>query len=857
MRRLLLMGMLCPLLAAAQEVKPIVSADYLALIGNDSVIARKNKTIDSTNNINQSKLRFFGRYNGNSIIKKIHVGAYNEITLHPQNTEYLYFSGSATAAIEIKSRNNIPVVQHEYVQGRSMSGALTWRGAETDELFSYGPSITSLEYDGTNYPYDINGKLAVAGNGIAARGYNNSIFRTASMLSHAVALQANYKKDYYHTLSTAFKAGQSRENTFIAGNKNKADNFSASLNALLNKLSISGSYNFRQERFTHNNRNGFLNRVYQQSLLTPFSFDNSQGNKLGIAQQRSYSAAGDNSLFLLANNDHSFLQQQRSGNIVLEHNIKGSNGAGSIKVSQSFEKLEQRSNEGYEAGTAFFKNGMAVNRNTRDANYYLQARAEYRIYKIMDNNRMDALLTANYLYANNRSGITYLTANKHYNYQRSSNDFSLAFNPLYNGYKFFAGINLVNKIYSSNTSTADNFFLPAVSFSAKIDDIFNLESVAARFSGGFTRFNSELPIDKSFAANSLLQYSAVNSLQYLPVKEVNSFDNLRAIEHREYTARVELSYNYKVSLVMDLYSRYNYNDVFPVLNGGELQLTNIADHRNRGIELELNLYPRLWNTNGLSFTNTISWVKYRSKVLQVNAGYNYTAIAGFSDVHKAIVKDEPLGVIIGNSFLKDASGATIIGADGFPLVNSVPSVIGNPIPDFTMKMAHRLNIKKWDFNLDWEWRKGGDIWNGTAAMLDYYGRSASSALLRNTANYIFNGVQSNGSHNNIPVNFYDPTKPFEQNRWVRYGPAGIAEEYIQKGDCLRLNNVAVTYKPFIKRIRQQQLSFTLSANNILLWSAYKGVDATQLLNDVAGTTGLDFFNLPSYKSFGFLVSLQF
>jgi hypothetical protein len=353
-----------------------------------------------------------------------------------------------------------------------------------------------------------------------------------------------------------------------------------------------------------------------------------------------------------------------------------------------------------------------------------------------------------------------------------------------------------------------------------------------------------------------VQYAAATAMQHLPLTEANSFNNLRAIENKEYNTGIELSYKGRTTLSVDYFTRQTNDDIFPVMNGSQLQLVNMADHRNRGIEVGLDLYSKYTSRNTLSFSNSFSFTTYRATITAVKAGYNFTPIAGFSDVHKAIVKDAPLGAIVGNSFLKDAYNNIIIGTDGFPLVNNTASVIGNPAPDFTVKMTNTANWKTLGLSIDWEWRKGGDMWNGTAAMLDYYGRSENSAALRNTTNYIFKGVDVSGKSNTIPVSFYNPALPVQQNRWVRYGPTGVAASYIQKGDCIRLNNISFSFKPKIKK-HLQQLTFSLYASNIILWSAYKGADVNQLLNDQTGTSGLDFFNIPSYHTIGFSVSSKF
>ena len=853
MKQLLLMAILLPILSFAQEVQPILSKDYLALITNDSITSKKNKTIDTTNSIEKSSLRYLGKtYSDGAVIRNIITSGDAILKLQPLYSTYLTLTGTATSSFLLQYTNRIPAVQQQYVQGRCANGAFQWQGPETNELFSYGPSVSSLEFDGSNYSYDTNGRLVGNGfgNGQKATIYNNTILRTGTLYSHSVMLQARYRKGYSKTLTGNIKATQAREHTIIISNTNKTDNFSASLEAMLKGFTVGGNYAWHQQRGSNNNRSGFLNRAYRSALLSPVSFSNAQSTIIGT-DQRSYSQQSDNPLFLLRENNHSFLEQQHTGSFSLEQKFRG----GYVNVVQTINKLQQQSNEGYLPGTAFFENGMDINRSINNSNYLLQAHAEYTVSNIGE--YINALLAINYNYVTAHSAINYLPQHSFYRYQRSSNDLSVGLYPSYRKYDITAGLNLINKIYASNTSLKNSYFLPAVSFYTNFTRPFNLRDFYVKIAGSYNRFKNELPVNKSFASYNQVRYPVADALQYLSLTEIATYDNLLPVDHKEYSANATISYKNKIGLYIDWFSRYNFHDIFPVINGNKLQLMNLADHRNRGIELQLNFNSSgAWSKKKISFSSTLSFVTWRSKVMQVVSGYNLTPLAGFSNVHTAIAEGLPLGSIIGNSFLKDADGTTIIGTDGFPLVNNTMSVIGNPVPDFTMKMTHSLSWKQWDFAIDWEWKKGGDRWNGTQALLDYYGRSASSAALRNTSNYIFDGVQLNGSHNVVPVNFYDPSKPISSNRWVRYGDSGVAEDYIQPADCIRLNNVAFSYKPAIKKYLQR-LSFTLSASNIIIWSAYKGSDPNQLLNDQPGTTGLDFFNLPSYHSYCFTVSLQF
>ena len=198
----------------------------------------------------------------------------------------------------------------------------------------------------------------------------------------------------------------------------------------------------------------------------------------------------------------------------------------------------------------------------------------------------------------------------------------------------------------------------------------------------------------------------------------------------------------------------------------------------------------------------------------------------------------------------------MIGQDGFPLVNNQPSVIGNPTPDYTLKFSHVATWQAFSLNIDWEFRKGGDRWNGTAAALDYDGRSTATAAQRDITGYVFAGKLQNGGKNAIPVAFYDPALPVGQNRWVRYGYTGVAESYIQKGDNIRVHTLSLAYDLKIRKCLQR-IRLTAYAQNLILWSTYKGADPNQLLYDQPGSGGLDFFNLPSTTTYGASASIQF
>lgn len=211
---------------------------------------------------------------------------------------------------------------------------------------------------------------------------------------------------------------------------------------------------------------------------------------------------------------------------------------------------------------------------------------------------------------------------------------------------------------------------------------------------------------------------------------------------------------------------------------------------------------------------------------------------------------------MGSYYERNAEGKLIIDDYGYPVKASGMKIIADPTPDFVMKFSHQINYKMFALNINWEWKKGGQVWNGTQAVLDYYGRSQTSGDERIIKNYVFEGVNSNGNANQIPVDFYNPNLAVGDNRWTRYGFLGVAENYVEKSDYVRINDITLSAYFDIGNFRRA-LGVSFYVNNIFLWQANQGVDSNQNFYDFDNSRGLDFFNLPSFKTYGCTVSFKF
>ena len=836
-----------PTVLAAQvntSVDPIISKDYTEQVRK---LRSSIDPIDSVSYARNTILRMRGRFLPNAQVSRLKI-ADGLVEISPSITRYLKLSGSYSGTIELKSHNRLPELQNTYAQGRSSNGSLVWNGPETGEVFSYGPALSNLEFDGGSYPYDQSGKLVPvgAGNGKAATAYHEKLFRTAIVHSHQLKIESELYRYGSRAWNFNLKAGHGNEQNIIRENKGSFSNLTTELSTSIKWLTLNGTYRYNHDERSNGNRNGLLNNAYQNALLTPATFSNEQGTTLGNGQ-RSYSTMANNPWYLLRDNNNNYNRTEHNGGLFLT--LRTNNW--DANIHQTLQHVSEHHAERYRPGTAAWPEGMYTDRNSTTLHYLVQSDVGRDIE--YNNYHFKSKVSLLHNFNNIHTQIRYQPDNNNYDYQRSSHDLFLNMENSYSQRDITVKVSAGNKAYISNTAAKSSFLLPAINLGLSLNNLpYNLRM---DLSSSYHIVNSELALDRSFSYINLLQHKVAQSSSFRPVTEVSGYKQLAPIRNREWNAGLNLYYGQHVSLSSSVYVKDIRDDVFPVYENGNLALKNLADLRSKGLDFSIYLY-NLRLAKGLFMKNSLSLFSYRTNVINVKDGYNYTPIAGFSDVHKTLVEGQALGVIVGSHYLRDAAGNMIIGADGFPVADASPKVIGNTLPDFVVKLSNNFNWRRLTLETNLEWKKGGQMWNGTQAALDYYGRSASSGAERNISGYVFQGITTDGHANDIPVKFYDPAQGVETNRWTRYGISGVAEQYIQKADYLRLNAVSVSYR-FNLNKGKQHLSLSSYIHNILLWSPYKGADPDQQLYDQPNSSGLDFFNLPAVKTYGFNVTYQF
>ena len=320
-------------------------------------------------------------------------------------------------------------------------------------------------------------------------------------------------------------------------------------------------------------------------------------------------------------------------------------------------------------------------------------------------------------------------------------------------------------------------------------------------------------------------------------------------------------YNGKVEdaiLNASLAAATGYTNVW--LNSGEMT--------SQGIELTLNATPI--QAKDFSWNTQINFTKSENIVQELAPGVERLFLAGFNTAGTYLVKGNQYGAIFGGAYLREDAGTAndkdlnipggqvVINDDpndnefGFEAVDPKARAIGNPNPDFILGWNNTLNYKNFTFNFLLDWRQGGDLWNGTAWALSFFGRSQLTADTRQEAPTPIPGVKaSDGTTNDIPV-----TR--DRSYWTSSlgGFGAIGEQFVQDGGWVRLREVGLSYR-FPATSWSKGGSFGVSGRNLWFTSDYDGIDPETSLTGTGNGQGFDYFNMPSTKSLIFKLSLDF
>lgn len=813
-----------------------------------------------------------------------------------------------TSSYSLDQVNKLPPRQTLYAQGAPSGGVYAYIDPGTSSaanINSWGPLISELEFSNENrYPYDRNGKLVPrgTGNGNPAKAYDpyKTFFVNGHTLDHNLSVSGgNDLVKYYVSAAKLDQTGVVPNATF------QRTSFRSNVDVNLSpRFTLGTSAMFVNSGGDRVLRGNMVSGVMSGVLRTTPTFD--IGNGLS-----GRNAADDPTTYLLSNGEQrAFAWNASTANVKYDNPFFTVNHApwrdnvnrfmGNFSLGYEIAKgiraqykigvdhFTDRRNSAIDVNSASEPYGtvsQSVRTNT-DINSDLMLLIHRQLNEDLE---LNATLGHNFFsthFVTQSASGQELVIPGFYNILNAktvTSDESMnrrkvagVYADVKLSYKDLLLLNLSGRNdWSSTLPKANNsFFYPAISAGLVVSELLHLPAqhllsyAKLRASYGQAGNDASIYATGTYYDGAVLDGDDIIGGVNFPAYGTTAFERsstlgnnkLRAELSTTYEAGADLKFlNGRIGVDVTVYKIVSNDQIVTALvaapSGYASYRKNAGTIENKGLEVVLSGMPI--EKQGFTWEVVVNFTHNRNIVTDVPDNVESISLASFTGLSSLIVEGQPYGVLYGTKYRRNDAGQLIIGNDGWPVINDVQGVVGDPNPDWLSGITNTLTYKSLSFSFLWDIRKGGDIWNGTRGFLNYLGISKETGEQRTIENFVYDGVTAEGQVNTTPVDFANPVNGLTGIRWRRSGTYGVAEDVIEDGSWVRLRNVSLSYS--FPRFKAANLlsgaRLTLYAKNLLLFTAYTGIDPETNLRGASSDAGWDYFNMPNTKSFG--ATLQF
>ncbi|WP_034924452.1 SusC/RagA family TonB-linked outer membrane protein [Gillisia sp. CAL575] len=809
-------------------------------------------------------------------------------------------SVSVSSSLQFSEVNQLPDLQREFAQGRPVGGVPTYRGPETREGFSWGPRISSLEYDGDDsYPYSNFGRLVPQGegNGMAANSYDHyDFFVTGVLDDQNVSVRGGSEKIKY------FLSGGKLHQTGIAPTEEfDRRSFRADLSAQLREdfeISASGTYVTSGGRRVQRGSN--VSGIMLGLLRSTPTFDNGNGlaGRLAAAtpstyqledgSQRSYRAGVyDNPYWTVAKNPSTDDVKRFIGRLSFDY--KPLDWA-TIRGTLAYDQFSDVRKAGVDINSAGNPQGQVTDLTlfSEDINSQLLFLVDKNISDNITFNSVigyDGFTTQSLTRESIGNGLTipgfYHVSNTASQavaegVSRKKLDAVLADAKFgFNDTFFINGA--IRNDWSSTLPDDNNDFLSysaggAIVFSEFVDNLGFFSYGKLRGSYGKTGNDAPIFATTTYYNAALSGGDGFIDGNQFPIFSTVAFErdsqlgnpDIRPEVTKEFEVGAELRFwDSRFRVDVTYYEKETTDQIIsvdqPAVTGFTSRVINAGVISNKGWEVLGFLNPI--KTENFNWNIDVNWTTYENVVEELTENVESITLAGFTSTSSRVIAGEPYGVIFGSKFARNDEGQVLIGDNGFPVLDTEDGVVGDPTPDWTMGIRNTFSYKAFSVSALLDIRQGGDVWCGTCGIIDYFGTSQKTADQREITDFVFEGVNENsGAQNTTEVALANPETGINSFYWTRYAFGGVSEDNIFDSSWVRLREASISYSlpgSLLDATFLTSGSITASGRNLFLITDYPGIDPETNLTGSSNGIGLDYFNQPNTKSYALTVKLNF
>lgn len=293
-----------------------------------------------------------------------------------------------------------------------------------------------------------------------------------------------------------------------------------------------------------------------------------------------------------------------------------------------------------------------------------------------------------------------------------------------------------------------------------------------------------------------------------------------------------------------------------------LSYVNIGEIENKGIEFTINASPvknsnLRWDVN-LNFSHNKGVVKELPGALPI---LYVTDVQVGNAKAASFLKGNFMG-LSGSTWQTDADGNLLLNwTTGYPLTSTLATTpVGNREPKLIGGLNNSFSYKNWNLSFLFDFRKGGDIYNGTEYLLTAYGLSKNTEDRGKTIT--FTGMALNPT-----TKLYESiTKDvLADEKYYRDIYSNNAPFFIEDVNWLRLRSLSLAYSLPDRVINRAKflkgVTVTAQGTNLILLTNYSGMDPETSAAGAgvigSGSVGIDYAGVPATAGFAIGLNVKF
>ncbi len=417
--------------------------------------------------------------------------------------------------------------------------------------------------------------------------------------------------------------------------------------------------------------------------------------------------------------------------------------------------------------------------------------------------------------------------------------------------------------WSSTLPESDrSFFYPSIGLTGILTDMFDIKSDALSFlkvRGSYAQVGNDT--DPYLLANQLTYYGFNGGV--VQSSTLLNNPNLKP----EISSSTEFGFdarflNNKIGLDFTWFKTNTTDQIFtinvPESSGYSRQVVNGGEIENKGVEIVLN--ANLVETDNFSWDATANFATFKTEVLSIlDDREELNLSTGAERLAQAIVKKGGgYGDLYIRGFNRTEDGKIIVNADsGLPEFTSGFDVLaGNFTPDWTAGLNNQFRYKDFSLSFLIDFRIGGEVISYSQARMA--GAGVSDITLRGRDGFVVDGVVDNGDGTYSP----NATSVTAENYWSQVASRDprSAEDFVFDATNVRLRELVLGYSlpsKFLEKTPFSGVNLSIVGRNLFFFvNKAEHFDPEQGVS-VGNLQGIESYNIPSTKDFGFNVKLNF